>query len=369
MMTGMRVRVVGAGVVGLAVALRLREAGHAVDVVAEHVGEQTTSAIAAALWYPYRALPQDAVTRWAGLGYRALARLCADPAAGVDLRGGRQLFRTPAPDPWWVGALPGFARVPPADLPRGYVDGFELTVPVVDMALHLRWLADRLAALGVAVRRARLADLGMAHDGVAMVINCAGLGARELVGDTELTAVRGQVVLVEQIGVQRWLLDETDPVNLTYVVPRRDTIVLGGTAIDGDEDPAVRPDVAAAILRRATQLVPELARARVVAHRVGMRPARSTVRLELDESGPRTVHCYGHGGAGVTLAYGCARMSCGSSADAVIVRPARRRGPPHPRRGGPPARRGTGRPRRRRRPLASARARRRASPTGSLGCP
>lgn len=302
----MRVRVVGAGVVGLAVALRLREAGHAVDVVAAQVGEQTTSAVAAALWYPYRALPETAVTRWAGLGYRVLAGLCADPGAGVDMRPGRQLLRTATPDPWWAGALPSFDRVRPADLPPGYVDGFELTVPVVDMALHLPWLTGRLAAMGVAVRRARVADLGEAHDGVAGVINCAGLGARELVGDTGLLAVRGQVVLVEQIGLERWVLDETDPVNLTYVVPRRDTIVLGGTALDGDEDPAARPDVAAAIIARATQLVPEVARARVVAHRVGLRPARSTVRLELDATDPRTVHCYGHGGAGVTLAYGCA---------------------------------------------------------------
>ena len=63
MMGGMRVRVVGAGVVGLAVALRLREAGHAVEVVAAQVGEQTTSAVAAAIWYPYLALPQAEVTR------------------------------------------------------------------------------------------------------------------------------------------------------------------------------------------------------------------------------------------------------------------------------------------------------------------
>jgi len=160
MMSGMRVRVVGAGVVGLAVALRLREAGHAVDVVAAQVGEQTTSAVAAALWYPYRALPETAVTRWAGLGYRVLAGLCADPGAGVDMRAGRQLLRTATPDPWWAGALPSFDRVRPADLPPGYVDGFELTVPVVDMALHLPWLTGRLAAMGVAVRRARVADLG-----------------------------------------------------------------------------------------------------------------------------------------------------------------------------------------------------------------
>jgi len=46
----------------------------------------------------------------------------------------------------------------------------------------------------------------------------------------------------------------------------------------------------------------------VLGHRVGLRPARPTVRLELDDSssGHPTIHCYGHGGAGVTLSWGCA---------------------------------------------------------------
>ena len=306
MMVGVRVRVIGAGIVGLAVALRLREAGHEVGVVAAGTGEQTTSAVAAAIWYPYRALPETAVTRWAALGYSALEEQCADPGAGVDLRTGRQLFRVPTCDPWWIAAVPRLDRVAPADLPPGYLDGFELTVPVVDMALHLAWLVDRLDGMGVAFQRAHVDNLATAHDGVDAVVNCAGLGARELVGDTELVAVRGQVVLVEQIGLDRWLLDETDPRHLTYVVPRRDAIVVGGTAIEGDEDLTVRPEVAEAILHRACELVPALARAAVLAHRVGLRPVRPVIRLERDEVLPRTVHCYGHGGAGVTLAYGCA---------------------------------------------------------------
>jgi D-amino-acid oxidase len=41
----------------------------------------------------------------------------------------------------------------------------------------------------------------------------------------------------------------------------------------------------------------------VLRHKVGLRPSRSAVRLERDG---RVVHCYGHGGAGVTLSWGCA---------------------------------------------------------------
>jgi D-amino-acid oxidase len=47
----------------------------------------------------------------------------------------------------------------------------------------------------------------------------------------------------------------------------------------------------------------------VLAHRVGLRPARPAVRLEAgpgEPGGPPVLHNYGHGGAGVTLSWGCA---------------------------------------------------------------
>lgn len=303
----MRVRVVGAGVVGLTSALRLAEAGHVVDVVAAATGEHTTSSVAAALWYPYRAYPADAVTRWSAISYRVLAGLVADPAAGVRLRAGRELFHRPVADPWWRAAVPALDRVGADRLPSGYLDGYQLTVPVVDMALHLSWLHDRLDRLGVGVRIARLDELTAAFNGVAVVVNCTGLGSRELVADRTLTPVRGQVVVVAQFGLTEWLLAQHDPEQLIYIVPRQDTVLLGGTAEDGNEDLTVRPQTAAAIVERCGELLPELGSARILAHRVGLRPARPFVRLETEftGSGP-VVHCYGHGGAGVTLAYGCA---------------------------------------------------------------
>jgi D-amino-acid oxidase len=189
-------------------------------------------------------------------------------------------------------------------LPDGYVDGLELTVPVVDMPVHLRWLTDQLRRSDVTFTFAHLDTLEQATPGVDLVINCSGLGARALARDDSLYPVRGQVVLVRQLGVRQWLLDESDPSNLTYIVPRRDTVVLGGTALEGDADERVRAETAADILQRAISLMPALAGAEVLAHRVGLRPARPSVRLEREGD---VVHCYGHGGAGVTLAYGCAQ--------------------------------------------------------------
>ncbi len=108
------------------------------------------------------------------------------------------------------------------------------------------------------------------------------------------------MLLVEGAEVDRWWLDDAGP---TYVIPRSDRVVVGGTFEEGDWDRTPSVETAAAILDRATRLVPALADGRVVGHRVGLRPLRSEVRLERVGD---VVHCYGHGGAGVTLAGGCA---------------------------------------------------------------
>lgn len=108
-------------------------------------------------------------------------------------------------------------------------------------------------------------------------------------------------------GLTDWVLDEEDPAGLSYVIPRIDDVVCGGTAEDGVDTGVPDPAVGAAILRRARALDPELTTAPVLSRAVGFRPTRPEVRLERkDRDGRPVVHCYGHGGAGVTLSWGCA---------------------------------------------------------------
>ena len=80
------------------------------------------------------------------------------------------------------------------------------------------------------------------------------------------------MVLVEQVGLERWWLDSVAAEGPTYVVPRSHDIVVGGTDVEGEWSRTPSPEVAAAILRRALRLVPELAGAEVLGHRVGLRP-------------------------------------------------------------------------------------------------
>jgi D-amino-acid oxidase len=199
--------------------------------------------------------------------------------------------------------VPRFGRVATDRLPAGYADGYEFAAPVVHSPIYLPWLVDELAGTGVRFRRRELTDLDPARQAADVVVDAAGLGARRLAGDGELTGVRGQVVRVADPGLAGWTLDEDHPAGLVYVVPRGTDVVCGGTAEPDAEDPEPDPKTAAAILERCREVVPELAGSPVLGHAVGIRPVRSAVRLERDGD---VVHCYGHGGAGVTLSWGCA---------------------------------------------------------------
>jgi D-amino-acid oxidase len=290
-----RVIVVGAGVVGLSCAVRLLEAGHDVAVLARDLPLETTSSVAAALWYPYRALPPDRVAAWAATTSDVLGGLVDEPDAGVALRRGTEVFRERRADPWWSGAVPDLRRE--TDLPAPYVDGWSFTAPVVEMPVYLAWLSRRVVDLGGSLTRLALAGLPPGGD---LVVNCAGLGARLLADDPTVVPARGQVVVVEQVGLDRWWLDGAGP---TYVVPRSGDIVVGGTDEEGEWSRTPSPLASEDILARARALVPALAGARVLRARVGLRPVRREVRLERDG---RVVHCYGMGGAGVTLSWGVA---------------------------------------------------------------
>jgi D-amino-acid oxidase len=191
--------------------------------------------------------------------------------------------------------VPALSRV--RDVPAGYADGWSFTTPVIEMPVYLDWLAGRVAELGGTITRLGLRALPQGGD---VVVNCSGLGARLLGADRTVVPVRGQVVYVEQVGVDRWWLDGAGP---TYVVPREHDVVVGGTDQEGEWSRTPSPESAAAILQRAAQLVPALRDARILRHKVGLRPVRPAVRLERVG---RVVHCYGHGGAGVTLSWGAA---------------------------------------------------------------
>jgi D-amino-acid oxidase len=304
----MDILIVGCGVVGLSTGIRLLEAGYSARIVARDLPPNTTSNVAAAVWYPYKAFPEDLVLAWSAAAYVEQVRLIAVPESGVIMRTGIELFREPVPDPWWRTAVPDFRRATPTEMPHGFAVGFIFSAPVIEMPVHMTYLMRRFTALGGQIEQRALDTIEQALAEADLVIDCAGLGARELVGDASLVPIRGQIVRVEQVDLDRFIFDDHGPGGVTYIVPRANDIILGGTAQEYDENTTPDPATAQAIVERCIALEPRLANARILEHRVGLRPGRPSIRLEQQHlpANKRLIHNYGHGGAGVTLSWGCA---------------------------------------------------------------
>ena len=299
----------GCGVIGLTTAICLQEAGVDAGIITAELPPATTSSVAAAIWYPYKAYPEDRVLSWGSRTFEVVEELSGTPESGVLMREGVELWHERVPDPWWAGAVPGVRRCTEDELPTGYLDGHAFTAPIIEMPIYLAYLMDRFSAAGGSVEQRTLSSLDEVDADV--VVNCVGLGARDLVDDTSMAPIRGQVVRVRNPGLERFVLDEENPEGVTYIVPRSDDCILGGTAEEGEWDLEPDPETAAGILRRCTQLEPRLRDAEVLEHKVGLRPGRPEIRLEQEDGPVPRVHNYGHGGSGITLSWGCAEEALG----------------------------------------------------------
>jgi D-amino-acid oxidase len=301
--------VAGAGVVGLTTAISLAEAGLTTRVVTAALPSDTTSVAAGAIWGPVQCGPPDRAYEWSRTGLEVLSALTAEPAAGVRMVSGREVSADPAEPPAWADLLPGLRMCSPGELPTGFACGWRYTAPVVTMPLYLEYLRQRLEAAGGCIEIAPLTSLAGLSDAPVMV-NCTGVGARDLVPDPAVVPIRGQVVVVKNPGIDEFYIDHTlHGTDYVYVFPHGEVVLLGGTAEEGAWDLPARSAISERILADCSAVFPRLRGAEVVAHRVGLRPYRPTVRLEAEELGDGRVlwHNYGHGGGGVTLSWGCAR--------------------------------------------------------------
>jgi D-amino-acid oxidase len=284
------VAVVGAGVSGLTTAVVFAENGFDVSVFADKTGQQTTSAAAAAIWFPYDAEPADKVIPWALTTYRMLVDLARNPASGVSMIELRQFSRsTEIEIPNWAGALGNVAT----DLNREQADsynfksGFAIRVPLTDTTVYLKYLRERLTRASACVRGGiRLRKLEEIDQKFKIVINCAGF--------PKIKGLNFAIVC--------------DDAPLMYAIPRKNDCVFGGTNEISD-DRTVNPATTSQIVDECCRVL-NIDQPKVKAEKVGLRPFRkSGVRLEAGRlsDGRTVIHNYGHGGAGFTLSWGCAR--------------------------------------------------------------
>ena len=303
---GGSVAIIGAGVSGLTCGVLLAGSGAHTSIFAAETGAQTTSAAAAALWFPYDAEPLDAVITWSMRTYEVLRDLSRDPGTGasmVELHLFTRAGEIPIP-PW---ALSLGARVlDRSDTPACFTNGYALEVPLTDTSRYLDYLRDRFIVAGgrinAGVHLDALHEVGNEYE---LIVNCAGIGARELVPDPELEPHRGQVAVVPKLATPCAVV--CDDLPLMYAIPRANDCVFGGTndvSFDRDADPAVTAQLVAECSRVLNIPPPP-----VLATRVGLRPYRRSGvclhRAKLSD-GRSVIHNYGHGGSGFTLSWGCA---------------------------------------------------------------
>ena len=326
------VAIIGAGVSGLTCGVVLAEHGYHSAIFAKDIGQQTTSSVAAAVWFPYHVEPAERVIPLALESYQVLVDLARFPETGVSIIESQQFLRTGEIEiPDWAIPLGAQPVIPSAvEESRGvalklrprdpsiplrsaqddhcFSSGFSLRTPLTDTTIYLDYLASRFRkAAGEIkgnVRFEKLEDVDAKFD---LLINCAGIGARELVGDADLEPHRGQVAIVPKIeGLSCAIVCDDEP--LMYVIPRTNDCVFGGTN-ELSDNLAADPATTSRIVGECSRVL-NIDKPPVLAERVGLRPFRkSGVRIEPGQlrDGRRVIHNYGHGGAGFTLSWGCAR--------------------------------------------------------------
>jgi D-amino-acid oxidase len=308
--------VIGAGVAGLTTAISLAEAGLSVTIRTDALPGQTTSAAAGAVWGVVKAGPPDRALEWGRTGLEVLSKLAAEPGTGVRMAAGREVSRAPLERYYWTQLLPDLRTCEESELPDEFIDGWHYTAPLVTMPIYLDYLRARFERAGGTLEVSSVTSLAALAGTAPVVVNCSGAAARDLVPDPAVVPVRGQVVIAANPGIEEFLISrDPEPPWIVYMFPHGDQILLGGTNDEGNPDTEPRPEVATRILAGCTAIEPRLRGVEILGHRVGLRPCRPEVRLESEPLGsvslagpPQTVlwHNYGHGGAGVSLSWGCA---------------------------------------------------------------
>jgi D-amino-acid oxidase len=313
----MDVTVIGGGVIGLMAAHALVHARHDVRVLARDLGEQTTSHRAAASFKPssiprgepYRPLLLDSrreLDRWTRTGFAdrlGITRIVHVEASEHPLEP-RDYLEV-------MSEVRHLAAHEGDDIPGGYAYAVSYRTDLFDVPITLAALSDHLGRdHGVLIEREMVTSLDEvgARPGTEVVVNAAGLGARELANDVDVIPVRGQTARVPRLEATPGAFQGSINADGFYAYPRADGIVLGGTAEYGVWDDTPDPATIERIVDANARVLPGVREVSPIEIRAGLRPYRhSGVRLAVEHGGPvPIVHAYGHGGSGWTLGPGTA---------------------------------------------------------------
>lgn len=298
--------VIGGGVVGLTTAIRLLEEGLSVSIIAREFSPNTTSDVAAAFWYPGNSTREHELS---GGSLGRLRQLSEIEGSGVSFVPLFDLYDRLRREPSWRGVVPDYSRVDASEFPEQIKDGFTFATARIETPVYMSHLLSEFERLGGTRVVRELKSLDEIAGEFEVVVNCSGAGAGMLVPDPSCYPVRGQVVLVEKSHrITERIVTFRNETTITYVVPRDNDILLGGTKKSSNSSLEADPLVTKDIIRRCSEFYPELAEQRILDVHVGLRPGRDSIRIEKEElpCGLTVIHNYGHGSGGHSFAWGSA---------------------------------------------------------------
>lgn len=242
-----RMAVLGAGAVGLATARLLQEHGVEVTIYAKALPPDTTSNIAGGQWFPFtvfqqsRATPEfmDQFVAASRFAYRRYQLMVGD-YYGIRWMPNYFLSREPFQDEGLVSShspiadlLPELRILTPDEHPFAFPYVRRVDTMFIQPSIYLEAMLREFHIAGGAVILREMHDVREVLSlPQPVVVNCTGLGARSLFGDTELVPIKGQLtILLPQPEIDYATL----PPDL-YMFPRKDGILLGGTHERGVED-------------------------------------------------------------------------------------------------------------------------------------
>lgn len=248
--------VVGCGVVGLTAARQLQRRGFDVTIYAATVPPNTTSNMSLASWTPTSGLVDDErrTPAWdaqfrkaAGIAYREL-QLLVGRGYGVSWLDGYALRFTPPSssderEEASAPLLPDELRAESVALGPGehpFPTPYAVRRPSmrIEPSIYLdRLVRDVREAGGRIVIRRFESRRGLAALPEPIVVNCTGLGAKDLVGDPELTPLKGQLTLLvpqREVDYSTFGSAVRNGDGFVHMSPRSDGIALGGTSVEGD---------------------------------------------------------------------------------------------------------------------------------------
>ncbi|XP_075059021.1 D-aspartate oxidase isoform X3 [Mixophyes fleayi] len=261
-----RVAVIGGGLVGLSTALCITESlpQCLVTVISEKFSPNTTGDVAAGCLIPhtYPDTPLHQQKDWFKETFDYLFKIANSPEAaeaGVNLLSGWQVFKTPPKEafPFWWQVVLGFRIMTEAELAKFpfYTFGQSFTTLKCQSSHYLPWMEKIFKRNGGFVQTRKVDNIWQLYGSFDVVMNCSGLGSRDLIGDLTVYPVRGQVLEVHAPWLTHFIRDGDGN---TYIYPGITGVTLGGTKEKNDwrlsPDAETRKD----ILERCCDLEPSL---------------------------------------------------------------------------------------------------------------